>query len=196
MARPRSFDESQVIQDAMLIFWQRGYELTSISDLEKATGLSRISLYNAFGDKRGLFLRALELYHHNAECAFEHIAQGGLEAIAQFFEQFAQPAPLEAPSRAGCLMVNTILGSQEQDEGIGDKIEMYRALLESIYKRALLNAREHGEMTASDEDIQNRVAFLVGVQWGAGTVVRLEQTTTAAQPMNKVVCDTIRSWRN
>jgi len=195
MARPRSFDESQVIQDAMLIFWQRGYELTSISELEKATGLSRISIYNAFGDKQGLFLRTLDLYHENAAQAFEGIGKGGLTEIEQFFDWFAKPSPEEAPSRSGCLMVNTILGNLQLDDAIYEKIEAYRTLLKGVYKSAMQNARSHGYMVATDEEISERVDFLVGVQWGAGTVVRLAHSTTAAMAMNKVVCETIRSWQ-
>jgi TetR/AcrR family transcriptional repressor of nem operon len=195
MARPRSFDESQVIQDAMLIFWQRGYELTSISDLEKATGLSRISIYNAFGDKQGLFLRVLDLYHENAITAFEGIGEGGLLEIEQFFNWFAKPSPDDAPSQSGCLMVNTILGNVQFDDAIYKKIVAYRSMLKNIYKNALQNARKHGSMIASDDEIIERVEFLVGVQWGAGTVVRLAHSTTAAKAMNKVVCETIRSWQ-
>ncbi|MCJ8314828.1 MAG: TetR/AcrR family transcriptional regulator [Saccharospirillaceae bacterium] len=196
MARPRSFDESQVIQDAMLIFWQRGYELTSISELEKATGLSRISIYNTFGDKQGLFLRVLDLYHNNALQAFEGIGKGGLNEIEQFFEWFANSTPAEAPSRFGCLMVNTILGNLKIDESIYKKIEAYRVMLKGIFKSALVNSREHGFMVATDEQITQRVEFLVGVQWGAGAVVRLAHSTTAVIAMNKVVCETIRSWQN
>ena len=195
MARPRAFDEDVVIQDAMTIFWERGYELTSVSDLEKATGLSRVSIYNTFGDKQGLFLRALDLYHDNAKLAFKHIGEGGLETLEQFFEWFAQPSPSDASSRSGCLMVNTILGIWQIEEPIYKKVETYRNMLRATYESALQNARERGEMDATDEEIIDRVEFLVGAQWGAGTVVRLHHSTEAAAPMNKVVCETIRSWR-
>ncbi|MFH8533983.1 TetR/AcrR family transcriptional regulator [Streptomyces tendae] len=62
MARPREFDEDTVVAKALDRFWTAGYRATSITDLLRATGLSRGSLYAAFGDKRGLFLRALDAY--------------------------------------------------------------------------------------------------------------------------------------
>ncbi|MEM9360879.1 MAG: TetR family transcriptional regulator, partial [Pseudomonadota bacterium] len=56
MARPRSFDEATVVNAAMIAFWKLGYCETPIGALEDATGLKRVSIYNAFGDKEGLFL--------------------------------------------------------------------------------------------------------------------------------------------
>jgi TetR/AcrR family transcriptional regulator, transcriptional repressor for nem operon len=62
MPRPRKFDESDVVAAARDEFWSRGYTATSVDDLTSATGLGKGSLYGAFGDKHGLFLRALEDY--------------------------------------------------------------------------------------------------------------------------------------
>src|ERR1700755_941704 len=62
MPRPRKFDESDVVAAARDEFWTRGYAATSVDDLTAATGLGKGSLYGAFGDKHGLFLRALEDY--------------------------------------------------------------------------------------------------------------------------------------
>jgi TetR/AcrR family transcriptional regulator, transcriptional repressor for nem operon len=62
MARPRKFDESNVVAAARDEFWTRGYGATSVEDLTAATGLGKGSLYGAFGDKHALFLRALDDY--------------------------------------------------------------------------------------------------------------------------------------
>lgn len=62
MARPRTFDEDEVIEAGRDLFWSQGYTATSIDDLSAATGLGRGSLYKAFGDKRSMFLRGLEQY--------------------------------------------------------------------------------------------------------------------------------------
>ena len=195
MARPRGFDEDKVIKKAMTIFWERGYDATSITDLEKATGLSRISIYNTFGDKEGLFLRALDLYHSNATRLFEKIAIGGLEDIERFFEWFARPFHAGASNQSGCLMVNTVLDIWQMETAVYEKVEAYRNMLRSAYARALQNAREKGEMEATDTEIADRAEFLIGAQWGAGAVVRLHHSTAAAAPMNKVVCETVRLWR-
>jgi TetR/AcrR family transcriptional regulator, transcriptional repressor for nem operon len=62
MPRPRTFDESDVVAAARDEFWSRGYAATSIDDLTSVTGLGKGSLYGAFGDKHGLYLRALDDY--------------------------------------------------------------------------------------------------------------------------------------
>ena len=62
MARPRTFDESDVVAAARDEFWSRGYAATSVDDLTAATGLGKGSLYGAFGDKHSLYLRALDDY--------------------------------------------------------------------------------------------------------------------------------------
>jgi TetR/AcrR family transcriptional regulator, transcriptional repressor for nem operon len=62
MPRPRTFDETDVVAAARDEFWSRGYAATSVDDLTNATGLGKGSLYGAFGDKHGLFLRALDDY--------------------------------------------------------------------------------------------------------------------------------------
>src|SRR5713101_4688267 len=89
MPRPTSFDEDAVLDQAVQLFWERGYEGTSLADLETHIGLGRQSLYNAFGDKQTLFLKALERYQRAVmEKVLAHLnASGaGLDAIRAFFK--------------------------------------------------------------------------------------------------------------
>ncbi len=62
MARPREFDETTVLEAAMCCFWAKGYEMTSVRDLSEQMGITGASLYNAFGDKRSLYKKALDHY--------------------------------------------------------------------------------------------------------------------------------------
>src|SRR3954467_5082431 len=108
--RPRGFDEEQVLDQVMFLFWHKGYEATGLADLEQATGLGRQSLYGAFGDKRALFLRIVERY-------FERIikpylldvldAPGSARAnLERVFEQWEATAV--APDFQGCLVGNSV----------------------------------------------------------------------------------------
>ena len=72
--RQKEFDENEVLEEAMRVFWLKGYEGTSIQDLQKAMGLSRASIYNAFGSKSGLYQRVLDKY-------ISAIAQNWLKAF-------------------------------------------------------------------------------------------------------------------
>ncbi|HVE05963.1 MAG TPA: TetR/AcrR family transcriptional regulator [Paraburkholderia sp.] len=73
MARPREFDEDYVLEQALHVFWDRGYEAASLAELQEATGLTKSSLYKAFESKEGLFRYALDRYHRN-HLAFREVA--------------------------------------------------------------------------------------------------------------------------
>src|SRR4051812_22211104 len=89
VARPREFDEGAVLDAAVQCFWARGYEATSVRDLIERTGLNGASLYNAFGDKRQLYQRALE--HYVAGSVADRMRRCGQlpprEAIATFLAE-------------------------------------------------------------------------------------------------------------
>src|SRR5215211_2354422 len=117
MARSKSFDQDAVLDRAAELFWERGYEGTSMADLEAHLGLGRQSLYNAFGDKQALFLKALERYRQHAmrEPISILTAPGaGLEAIRAYFSGSIERLTTETPRRA-CLVANTIVERSSQD---------------------------------------------------------------------------------
>lgn len=92
MARPREFDEAAVLDAAVQCFWSRGYEATTVRDLIDSTGLTAASLYNAFGDKRAFYQRALD--HYVASSIGARIrrceAMAPREAIAMFFDEIVR----------------------------------------------------------------------------------------------------------
>jgi len=167
MARPRSFDESAVLDRAMELFWQRGYEATSISDLEAHLGLGRQSLYNTFGDKHELFLKALERYADaSAARPIRHLLMpgAGLDAIRACFDE--QIATDTAPGpRPACLVANTILELGATD---GDALARCdgsrRAVLEG-FRLALTNAVQQGELPA-DYDVGAGALMMVTQMYG------------------------------
>lgn len=117
MGRAKTFDDREALETAMLLFWRNGYEATSMQALEDATGLTRPSLYNAFGNKRALFNKALQLYLDtilskvlaavDAAPTAKAAVQAALdEAIALHF----------TPSHpGGCLVVLSLLESHQHD---------------------------------------------------------------------------------
>ncbi len=196
MARPRTFDEDTVVDAAMIAFWKTGFDDTPINALEAATGLKRISLYNTFGDKQGLFLAALDRYHLGAVEIYEGmVAQGKLDAIQKLFTAMSAPADKGAPAHAGCLMVNTVLDVRRASDVVKGRIEGYRAMLRTSFVSALRNARESGEIVADDALIEARATYLLGVLWGALAMIRVEGNTTAAADVAAVGNGVIDSWR-
>ncbi|EBA12631.1 TetR/AcrR family transcriptional regulator [Roseobacter sp. CCS2] len=195
MARPRSFDEAEVIDRAMRTFWQHGYDATAIGELEKTTGISRISIYNAFGDKEGLFIAALDRYHRQAvEIYDETVAKGSLKEVVGLFQMMSAEAPEGSPAHAGCLMVNTVLDVRRMSDPIRERVMGYREMLVRSFRSALANARDAGEIEGSDEVIAQRAEFLVGVLWGALSTIRVNCATTSAAAIAREVAQTVKQW--
>ena len=126
MPRPRKFDESDVIAAARDEFWTRGYGATSVDDLTAATGLGKGSLYGAFGDKHGLFMRALDDYITTALDGVRaqlHDAQyDAYERLTRHIRWQAKAAATDK-ARRGCMMARTAAELGSTDDEVERKVE-------------------------------------------------------------------------
>ena len=196
MPRPRSFDDDAVIDAAMLAFWKGGYGETPIGALEEATGVKRISLYNAWGDKEGLFLAALDRYHEGAREVYEGmVATGGLDGIQRLFTAMSSVTDPDAPANSGCLMVNTVLDVRRMSEPVREKIVGYRAMVLDAFRSALHGAREGRQIAGDDADLDARADFLLAALWGLLAMIRQEGRSTAAAGAARIAVETVEGWR-
>ncbi|WP_241016221.1 TetR/AcrR family transcriptional regulator [Paraburkholderia sp. Ac-20336] len=146
--RPREFDLDQTIEHAMQIFWTKGYQGTSLPDLLDVTGLSRGSLYAAFGDKHGLFLLALDRYIVQAlkrlddEFASGQKALAGLKACMNGY--VARTAG--AAGKRGCLVVATAMELAAHDEEVASRIAHFWSAMEARLVKALKRAQKEGDL--------------------------------------------------
>ena len=106
MARPREFDENEILSRALQVFWARGYDGTSIEDLVQATGIGRASLYGAFVDKEHLFRRVVAYYTEQADALTDDLAnapsaRAALEAL--FRARLSGMCPKKGPG--GCFLL-------------------------------------------------------------------------------------------
>ena len=151
MPRPRVFDEQHVIDRAMELFWTKGYEATSVSDLTAELGVHPGSLYRTFGDKHALFLRALERYRHTQarELAPALLAGGPvLPRIRAVLIGFIQLAAEQAEPR-GCLAANT---AGELLPGDAEAARCVAAALSDVeegFLQGLRTAASQGEISGS-----------------------------------------------
>ncbi|MFC8191238.1 TetR/AcrR family transcriptional regulator [Cellulomonas sp. NPDC057328] len=141
MARPRTFDEQQVLTAAMHAFRRQGFARTSVVDLEQATGLRTSSLYQAFGDKTGLFRRALEHYVEQVvgtRLAAHAGPDAGLDDLEQLFLTLFLP-PLD--DGHGCLLVNSAaeFGGDGTVPGhrVADGLALVRHAVAEVVRREL-----------------------------------------------------------
>ena len=187
MARPRSFDESEVLTAVMTTFWTRGYNATTTRGLEEISGVGIRSLANTFGDKESLFLKALRRYREGTENAIAGAFNPpSVDAVIGFFEGLSSPVEPENPLNSGCLMVNTVFELDEPSDLVAEEIELFRDLWRTTFRQALINDG------ISEADA--RSVFLLGAFWGSLSLIRLAGDSTAAQPMTSIVTQTVRTW--
>lgn len=189
MGRPRSFDESELLEAVMVAFWRHGYTATTYRSLEALSGVGIKTLSTTFGEKDELFTRALARYRQRATDTLALVFDPpSLDAVVRVFQRLSSPVDRDDVCNAGCLMVNTVFELDEPAEAIATEIAKFRELWRSTFQRAL----EADEIP----DPETKAEYLVGSLWGALSQIRLAADTTAAQPMTSVIVDTIRTWQN
>jgi len=146
MARPREFDETAALDAAVQCFWAKGYEATSVRELADGMGITGASLYNAFGDKRSLYLRALARY---VERSFgERIAriEGRVpprQAIDAFFREIVERS-LGDPDCKGCMMVNSALDAAPRDPELQQAVAEVLGGVEAFFLRCVEAGQRDG----------------------------------------------------
>lgn len=187
MARPRSFDESELLETVMIAFWRHGYTATTYRGLETMSGVGIRSLANAFGEKDELFTRALARYREFVAGTLTGLFDPpSVDAIVRLFERVSSPAGDDHPRSHGCLMVNTLFEIEQPSDEIAGEIAQYREL----FRHAFHDALEADGVP----DHAMRAEFLIGALWGALSQIRLTHDTTSAGPMSTIVIETVRSW--
>lgn len=141
MGRTRTFDRTDVLASAMNLFRQRGYRDVSIGDLEKATGLVSGSIYNAFGDKAGLFRAALDFYVHGFVGSRLEAFTGGSATLEDLEGLFLSVLTEPLADGFGCLINNSIVefgrGGGIAAEGIAETLEMVERGMSAVLDREL-----------------------------------------------------------
>lgn len=153
MARTREFDRTVALDKAMRLFWRRGYEATSMRDLVDEMGVGRGSLYAAFGDKRRLFLEALDRYESTEGAAIAAaLAEPGpvKAAIGRVFA-IAIARSLDDGRGRGCLMVNSMVELAPHDAAVAERAAAALAGSEAAFTARLARAQAEGEI-APDHD--------------------------------------------
>ena len=152
----KSFDTDEALEAAMNVFWAKGYEETSMSDLISVMGINKGSLYNAYGSKKTLFIAALKKYdHEHRRQVLKQLEQmdDPAEAISTLFDGLIQES-LKDTEHKGCLLVNTSLKLTHHDDdvqrivrnGLNEFGQFFEHCLDTIKKQnkntAIANSKE------------------------------------------------------
>jgi TetR/AcrR family transcriptional repressor of nem operon len=190
MGRPREFDESEVLDAAVACFWERGYEATSVRELADRMGLTGASLYNAFGDKRALYRRALDHYIDASFADRVRRLEGRMpprQAIAAFFTEIIQRS-LEDPQRKGCMLVNSALEVAPHDTEFAAIVTQVLTEIEAFFRRCVQAGQRDGTITTS-QSATDLGRTLLAVHIGLRVVARTRPERALLEGMVRPVLD-------
>jgi len=168
MVRPREFDEEQALDAAMRLFWEKGYEATSLSDLTSRMGIQRPSIYSAFGDKKELFESALRKYTKMHASQIRNKLQHNesvKEAFRSLFTGLVNDEYNQSPNK-GCFCTNTMVELAPHDEKFEILTREHQMYLSAIFQEALERAIHSGELTTNMNPkalAQTLVVSLIGL---------------------------------
>ncbi|MCU0570937.1 MAG: TetR/AcrR family transcriptional regulator [Oculatellaceae cyanobacterium Prado106] len=143
MARLREFDTEEVLEAVINAFWERGYEATSLADLMEVTGLQKGSIYKAFGDKRSLFIQALQAYLDRVySFSRKALTQSDpQQAIADWLQMLADTTP---GNNKGCFAVNSLIEMAPHDAEIAKLLEWQFERLGQLLEKAIAKGQKSG----------------------------------------------------
>jgi len=177
MGRLRKFDRDTVLESAVDVFWERGYDGAGMQEICRATGLNPGSIYAAFGDKHGLFIEALKRYM--AAVSQETIERlnshpSSRAGIADYYAALID-AMLDGKRRWGCLVTNSIVDFAMNDPQISAAFQLHLARLETALSGAIERAKREGELVR-DVHASEAAAFLVCTTQGLNVLAKTRPT--------------------
>jgi AcrR family transcriptional regulator len=191
IGRPREFDTDAALEKAMRLFWAKGYEGTSVADLTGTLGISKPSLYAAFGDKQSLFRAALERYAAGpASYVSTALRQPTARKVAGQLLKGA--ADLQAGSRnpGGCLTVNGAIACGYEAEPVRQALNEHRVATVALLRRRFEQAKaQHDLPKASDPAALAR--FLAAVVYGMAV---LASGGASRKELEQVIRTAMEAW--
>ncbi len=190
--RPREFCTEQALAAALRVFWSKGYEGASLADLTEAMGITKPSLYAAFGNKEALFHKALDLYEQEKlEYTREALLQPTARAVAEHYLRGALAAQTSTCDPKGCMGVINSLACSPEAESIKADVVARRASSQALTIERFRQAQRDGDLP-DHVDPQGLTSFLyallqgMAVQAGSGAtrpeLERLIDTSMALWP--------------
>lgn len=188
--RPREFDADAALERAMKLFWRQGYEGTSLTDLTNTLGITRPSLYAAFGSKQALFYKALDLYEARAGYRQAALSAPSASAYARALLEGAADLHGDRKNPPGCLGVQGALACGPETDAVRKELARRRKVGESIIRDRLRRAKADGDLPP-DADPADLARYLSIVIYGitvqaAGGATRRE--------LRRVAEIALRNW--
>jgi AcrR family transcriptional regulator len=191
IGRPRAFDKDQALDQALHVFWEKGYEGTSITDLTAVMGINPPSLYAAFGNKEALFKKALARYEAKRDAFFAEAfaAPTAREAMTRLLEGTAELLS-DKRTPQGCLMVQGALCGGEACESVKQDLASRRQAGEVLIRERLKRAKREDDLP-EDADPAALASYVATVM--QGMAVQAAGGATAKQ-LREIARLALRAW--
>lgn len=177
MSRSKEFDVNEVLDKAMVLFWEQGYEKTSMSDLVEHMGIHRRSLYDTFGDKHSLLLQAINRYLEKVRANFTSEIKSSKTATEALYSIFQFMISDEEDRPSGCLLVNSVTELASRDAEINAKsIESFK-VTEDMFEQIIVWGQRDGEFTLK-QNAKELAEYLHAVSIG----IRVMRRASVDQP--------------
>lgn len=192
LGRPRAFDRHKALLAAMEVFWERGYEGTSLADLGEATGINRPSLYAAFGNKEELFAEALAAYEAKEGAVISRLlndaptAKAAIEATLRY----NAGAYVEEGRPRGCMIVLSSLVGTPESNAVRDLLTRRRRAGEEELRDRIERGKADGDVSA-DCDARHLAAFYSAVLQGMSITAR---DGADREHLDRIVTTAMASW--
>jgi TetR/AcrR family transcriptional repressor of nem operon len=172
MPRTKEFDPEAVLEEAMELFWENGFEATSAQDLVDRTGLNRSSLYNTFGSKQELYLRALDHYRQRDADTFDRLLDQFDSARAAIRHLLEEATPGADGDTRGCFLASATVERAHCDDATRERVCKSVEQMRDGFK-ALVERGQAKDEFSSDRDPEAVARFLANTYFGMQTVAKL-----------------------
>ncbi|WP_262690889.1 TetR/AcrR family transcriptional regulator [Kordiimonas aestuarii] len=188
--RPRTFNPDEAVNSAQAVFWQHGYDATSLNQLAEAVGLHKPSLYAAFGDKKALYLKAYDAYVAQATAPLKKAltAPKLRDALTAFFN--AGMDLFMADGGRGCFMLTTAVPIASMMDEVAERIKETRATLANALRVRLKTAQDAGEIKA-EQDLWPLVSLLSSTHIAIAVRARSGESRESLQATTKAAVDMV-----
>jgi AcrR family transcriptional regulator len=191
MGRPRGFDTDQALERALEVFWRQGYEGATLTDLTEAMGITRTSMYAAYGNKEELFRKALERYTLGpASYGVRALEEPTARAVAENVLHGAVQATTRPDRPAGCLCVQGALATGEGGQSAHDTLVAWRRDGEEALRARFARARDEGDLP-TDSDPSLLARYISTVVYGIAVQAA---TGVPGGELRQIVDLALRSW--
>ena len=189
----KQFDPNKALEKAMQLFWAKGYAATGVAELQEQMGIGRKSLYDTFGNKRQLFIKALQLYSDNlirqnfGELYRKGSPLGNVRRVMRSLQQRHS-----VPESKGCLLGVSMAQFRTNDAEMANVLRHHIKRIEEAFYKAFKRAQDVGELDGNT-NIRDLARLYLGIAQGLALIGRVQDAPAVPQSIVNAALATLET---